>query len=1501
MPTSRAIKTQLATPLIALIGGLVVAALVAWHQAENNAALARERFESQATQVADRLIERLQTYEYGLRGARGVFIVAGESLATRRAYRAYAASRDIDREYPGARGFGFIRRVPVERERAFVAAARRDDWPQFAIRQLTPHDNERYVIQYIEPVERNRQAVGLDIASETNRRNAAVEAMRTGRATLTAPITLVQATGLEQRSFLLLLPVYRVGAPLTTEREREAATWGWTYSPLIIDEVLQSFDNGAEEFSLAIEDATFFGVPERFYVRGPLDAAGGSNLSTRFAREIFGRKWIIEVRARPAFVSALNLRSPLSAFATLSVAALLSAALLYAYLTIRTRRLEALAQQARLARFIANSSDAIIAQSLDGVVTSWNAAAERIFGYRANEAIGKSLPNLICPADGATEGADISRRVAAGEEIAPFETVRRRRDGSQVDVSIAAWPITAADGRVVGIGKTLRDVSARKLAERQLQEFNAKLEQQVSERTAQLEHARRDLRMILDSLPSMIGYWDRNLINRFANRAYHDWFGVQANELPGKHIRELLGERLFELNLPYMEAALRGEPQTFERLIRKPGTDIQRHALAHYLPDIVDGDVRGFYALVHDVSELTENRRRLAAALRENEALLTTLHSYALVSIADGQGTILEVNDAFCAVSGYSRDELIGKDHRVLNSGTHDRAFWAQMWGAIGNGAPWRGEICNRAKNGSLFWVDSIIAPFRGEDGKIEKYVTIRNDVTARKSAARELARERERLTNIIESTNVGTWELNLQTGVARFNERWARIGGYTLAELAPTGIETGLRLAHPDDVPGARALLQRHMSGDVDYYEFESRVRHRNGSWVWVLDRGRVMTRTPDGKAEWMFGTRQDINEARAADESLRRAKLAAEAANAAKSEFVANISHEIRTPLNAVIGLAYLLQETAVDDEQRDSLAKIQTASRSLLGIINDVLDLSKIEAGEMGIERAHFDLYALLDEVGGLLGQQAREKGLTLEVPRCPPGIPQRLIGDVTRIRQILINLLNNAIKFTRQGSVRLLLECAGHADGRIRLRWTVRDTGIGIAPESLDKIFAPFSQADSSTTRRFGGTGLGLSIVRKLTELMGGTFGVRSELDVGSEFWVELPLTVAEAPFNPLATGATRAVLPPIAKQNAAASAANRIPQRPDRKTASPPNQPLAGLRILAVDDSEINLEVASKVLERAGAAVRMAGTAADALAILAERVDAFDLVLMDVQMPDMDGHAAARKIRDELNLTGLPIVALSAGTLLNERQRALDAGMNEFIAKPLDPQHLIRTVRRLASANAGEDGVDTAIANAESRMRPPPDWPHIEGLDATAAALRFNGDIPLYVAMLEAFARECDEFAAGPLDSSDERQLRRLAAQLHKLRGTAGTLGAIDMQHLAREAEAQIRNAPAGAHAALKQFSDALCDLTRRIRAALRARPQPAPNNEHAAPVSPEQLKELEGLLRTQDLAAVERFRALSAALRARLGIERFDRLRAAVDGLRFADAAAALSELRRVA
>ena len=787
---------------------------------------------------------------------------------------------------------------------------------------------------------------------------------------------------------------------------------------------------------------------------------------------------------------------------------------------------------------------------------------------------------------------------------------------------------------------------------------------------------------------------------------------------------------------------------------------------------------------------------------------------------------------------------------------------------------------------------------------------------------SRELDIERTRLVNIIEGTQIGTWEWNVQTGGVIFNRRWAEMLGHTLEELQPLSIKTWEALTHPDDLASAQAQLTRHFNGEVSHYECQLRLRHKEGHWVWVLDRGRVAEWTDEGKPLWMFGTHQDISTQKEAELELRRATDLAEKAARAKGDFLANMSHEIRTPMNAVIGIAHLLERSTLDADQRQLLTKLQTASRTLLNLINDVLDLGKIEAGMMTLESIEFSPTVLLNEVQDMFRPQAEQKGLTFETEG-EDELPQQLAGDVVRLRQIVCNLVSNAIKFTDRGRVELRAEAQLDDDGaRFWLRVAVTDTGCGIAESDQARLFTPFTQGDASTTRRFGGTGLGLSIVQRLVALMGGSHGFTSTQGRGSCFWVRVPMALAVVDV-PLPMPEVTPPPPPI---DVTTVEAESWPAQ--RLSAVAPDdvgtmEHLPGVRVLVVDDSPINLDVARRLLQAEGAEVHSCINGREAVEYLRLHPDWFDAVLMDIQMPEMDGYEATRRVRGELGLAQLPIVAVTAGALVEDRWRAMAAGMDGFLSKPLDPALLINTVRQWVEryrgqaivlrphANKRDRGAEGSPEPTSARATDPRPWPTIEGVDIPDVRRRLGGELELFTTLL---SHLFDEFGWLADETAAQRALLNdrgaLMARVHKLRGAAGMLGARQLHQQAGEVELELQAehdegegvaGPQRAVARLSQLAHTLGHLMHTAKPALQGLQRPIGGAVQASAPGDQEghralLYSVLPLLKAQDLAALDQMAQIEAAVLALGGESLLACVQQAMQGLDFAGVAAALEQ-----
>ncbi|WP_183353167.1 PAS domain S-box protein [Geomonas silvestris] len=770
-----------------------------------------------------------------------------------------------------------------------------------------------------------------------------------------------------------------------------------------------------------------------------------------------------------------------------------------------------------------------------------------------------------------------------------------------------------------------------------------------------------------------------------------------------------------------------------------------------------------FNRMVHEV-----HRQKRAAleqeAFRENLIQNSSVATYVL----DREHRIIIWNRALEELTGVSAERMLGTRepwrpfypaarpvlaNLILDETLGEVDELYGVWGrSLLNAEGLYGEGWFRELNGRERFLCFDAAPIHNAAGEVIAVIETLRDITERKQAEESL----QKLSLAVEQIPVTVMITDPRGVIEYVNPNFTAVTGYRPEEVVGRNASLVRSSWHYNDF--FRELWQTILAGRV--WRGELRNKKKNGELYW-----EAASITPlkgeKGEIRYFVAVKEDVTERRRAEEQLRQATAAAEAATRAKSQFLANMSHEIRTPINAAIGMLYLLQQTELSAAQKGYLEKAKSASNLLLRVINDILDFSKIEAGRLELECAPFSLASVLQELCQVASATVKEKPVELRLA-CGPEVPEFLSGDSLRLSQVLLNLMSNAIKFTEKGVVELAVDLLASGSGRSTLRFTVTDTGIGMTPEQQERLFSAFSQADASTTRRYGGTGLGLSISAQLVELMGGVIRVGSEAGQGSAFsFVASFATPSEEERLALAEQ-LRCLAPGAAVVDGC-----------------------RGMCILLVEDNPINQEVACELLERQGARVVVAGNGAEALERLSEPGSLIHAVLMDVQMPVMDGLEATRRIRENPAWAELPVIAMTASALLRERELCREAGMNDQVTKPIIINELVATLLRWIPA--AQLPAEPALPGAGTQETAGGLPERLPGLDLRRALATLESPA-LLRKLLQSFRKEnlglMDDIAAA-LAEQDLTRARRL---VHTVKGVAGNLGALELARAARELE-----------------------------------------------------------------------------------------------------------------
>jgi len=940
-----------------------------------------------------------------------------------------------------------------------------------------------------------------------------------------------------------------------------------------------------------------------------------------------------------------------------------------------------------------------------------NDAFLRMTGYTREEVLGRS-PRFLAGAR--TDPAELEKLRQAFISWQPVqaEMINYRKDGSEFWIDMNLVPVADETGWFTHWIVVQRDTTARRRSEESLRDSEQRFRSLAT----------------LAPVGIFLSDPDGNCV--YSNGEYSAITGFSAEQLLGKSWAQVIHpDDLEGVSLAYQQAAAAGRVMHAELRHRRPdGTIVWGDTRCLALSND-QGNVTGYLATVNDVTTRRhedEERQKLVALIENSTDLIG-------MSLLDGQ--CLYINPAGLCLIG-AKDLQEARACRVPDFHPPAIATFLRekVFPTVDATGRWQGETQVRdLRTGEEIDVQQSIFLVRdAASGRPLCYATIARDIREAKRAQAELRRRHEELRQLLDSVMAEVWYLDTEARVVRHNRFAEKLTG--LSEEQVRG-GTAITLAAQWDDPPHRheqslAVLR---SGEPLLASLESYTVGGEVRWASV---DKVPLRDSSGQVNGLLVFIYDITELKRTEAALREAKDAAEAANRAKSAFLANVSHEIRTPMNGILGMTELLLDLPVTAEQRDYLGLVRSSAETLLTIIDDLLDFSRIEAGKLPLEARDFELRDVLGETLRALAVRAEKKGLRL---RCHVAgdVPAHLTGDATRLRQIIVNLVGNAIKFTEHGEVSIIVQIATSPPDTLPpatclLQFSVQDTGIGIPVEKRQAIFDPFEQVDATTTTRYGGTGLGLAIVARLTQLMGGRVWVDSAPGEGSTFHFT-------ARFGVPAVGAVAA---PVA-------------EKPAVRT-TPAGRPR---RILLVEDNQVNQVIASRLLARRGDEVVLAGTGPEALAALDAQT--FDLVLMDVQMPGMDGFEVTARIRRREQGTGrhLPIVAMTAYAMKGDRERCLAAGMDDYLGKPVRPEILYQVIDR-----------------ATGIVSPPAPTPTTD-FDAAALLGRMSGDQALAREVVRLFLERSPVLLAEIGAAVERQDAAALLRAAHTFKGMVSYLSA----------------------------------------------------------------------------------------------------------------------------
>jgi PAS domain S-box-containing protein len=1021
---------------------------------------------------------------------------------------------------------------------------------------------------------------------------------------------------------------------------------------------------------------------------------------------------------------------------------------------------------------------------LDGRWVRVNRAICEIVGYSADELMRKTFQDITHPAD---LNADLRHVKQLLEGVVKSYQMEKRyfhRDGHVVWIHLTASLVRDAAGAPVHFVSQIEDVTIQKKLERELRESEE--------------------RVRLAASVAGVGIWDLDLkTKRIAWDAqmfvlygvtptadgkvdYSVWAGALGPEELARQ-ETIVRNEVIQSGASDQEFRIQRYSDKALRIIQTSKLTVKNDA----------GEAIRIVGVNRDVTELRQNE----AILRSSEERLSNIYRAMAdgLVLQDDTARILECNPAAERILGLTRDQIMG------------RTSLDPRWRIVrSDGSPFPGEehpavvtirTGRKVRNfemgvlkpdGSVTWISINTEPLTVTSAGVHEVICSFSDITERKNLEESVHHERELLRTVIDLLPSPIYLKDRDSRFLMVNRALARC----LAKDSPAQLVSlcDFDLFDPDVAAAFRADDEAVLAGLPVRGKEETTVFPNGEKRTYMTT--KVPFRDAQGNITGILGIGVDITERRQLQDSLALARDEALEASRLKSEFLANMSHEIRTPMNGIVGMSELLMDSPLDDDQREMGSVIQKSAESLLGIINDILDFSKIEAGKLRIEPAEMELRAVVDDAIVLLLPTAEKKHLELTC-EFDPALEGLLLGDSGRIRQVLLNLAGNAVKFTLKGRVSILIRRMEERATERVIEVRIQDTGIGISPAAQKQLFQAFTQADGSTTRRFGGTGLGLAISRQLVELMGGEIGLVSEEGHGSTFWFRLPL-------------------PKVSRENES--------MRPIDREETLSNQIQPGLHFLVAEDNLTNQMVARGFLEKMGHHADFAVNGNEVLELLKRK--SYDAILMDCQMPEMDGYMAARRIRAvevERGTPPIPIIALTAFAMATDRAKCLEAGMNDYLPKPLRAEELQKALLRCNLAQ--RNGHARAGAQAARTKSSPPADALVADHVAQLRGLPGRERATLLEEVVEIFLRETPDSLSNLGQLADRRAFVETAKLAHRLAGSAASIGGKYMQAAAQVVES------AAARGAAADVTEALAKLDRewqRVKSALEQLHLPSP-------------------------------------------------------------------------